>query len=115
MVTYAEEDFIPGVTPTQSDLLYSGQIQAVIDGTAVPWYEVTWGPDVDPVDVFTSEMDGAPQVDSADPGALQVGLSDQVAPWGIYFSDPLALPAGTITELRLTGDADAAVSLEPQS
>lgn len=114
MVTYPEDKFIPGKTPTQSDLAQRGQVLVVIDGSAVPWFDVTWGVDVDAAAALASELTGAASFDTANPGPVQAALTDGVNAHGVYFSAPYPLPSGVVTAVQLAGDAEATVALEAQ-
>lgn len=113
MVSYAEDKFVPGVTPTQKDLAYQGQLSAVVDGSVVVWFDVTWAVTVQAGAALTDVFAGAPQFPSTETDAA-AAVTGALGPLGLYFSAPYPLPDGVVTELQLAGDDQATVALEAQ-
>lgn len=85
----------------------SADLGVVVDGTAVPWVLVSWRPDQDPVAALTEHFHHAKWFGSDVADLVLQGLADT----GLSFGPPAVLPAGLITELRLTGGAELTVPL----
>lgn len=115
MTTHPQEGFGPDSSLADDQwATHRAELHAVIGGAEYPWYAALWADDsLDVAATLENVMTGAPAFDAGEPGDVETSMRITMGLFGVSICHGRPLPAGTVTELRLSGEATTAVPLTP--